>query len=343
MVARVFQKGGVLSIYGRHLQLKNTSNLPAICSNIGGTTISKRDFRKPANEDDEVEDVEKQKNRLNEVPNISKQDELGSSWLNIVMGLFSPKLTPFPGLIGMAPKKISHLDSTENGLKSLLKEKEHEEAQMVEKLLHENFTTNYIRQKQVVDEHNTSVTIQDLQDIAENSEFECRVQKCPKLLRKDLARLLPDWSRTSPISVVTLSQKTQHDMASWSIEMEDEREILLDQFISMAETVCERLTEKGYLADFIDPSCGRPYLGKYSTDTFFETDERYRHLGFTIEDLGCCKVLTHRIFGSNVFIGALFTTAPVNCSDLQESLEDINCNPANDGNQGDSSNGDSKE
>jgi hypothetical protein len=52
----------------------------------------------------------------------------------------------------------------------------------------------------------------------------------------------------------------------------------------------------------------------------FETDERYRNFGFEIEDLGCCKVLSHHVWGTHAFVGALFTTAPVPSPELQEVL-----------------------
>merc|ERR1711931_171669 len=88
-----------------------------------------------------------------------------------------------------------------------------------------------------------------------------------------------------PVSVITISFSTDNDMSKWSLK------------------------EEGFWADFIDPSSGTPHYSSHTNHTLFETDERYRMLGFSVEDLGCCKVISHGKFGRNVFVATIITNA----------------------------------
>lgn len=142
--------------------------------------------------------------------------------------------------------------------------------------------------------------------------LECAAFDCPQILRKDFADLFPDRNTMEgPFTVLTLSQHTQNDMSTWSMDVETEREELLETFMHGAMEICSCLQKHGFWSDFIDPSTGKPFKGPHTNAAFFETDERYRKLGFQIEDLGCCKVIRHHIWGTHTFVSCLFTNAPV--------------------------------
>lgn len=154
--------------------------------------------------------------------------------------------------------------------------------------------------------------------------LECIAQECPDTLRKGFNELFPNNNVNSEgkLTVVTLCQRTQHDMSTWSSEVEEEREELLEHFMISAKEICQILSEAGYWADFIDPTSGQAFLGTPNPSTaLFETDERFRQLGFDIEDLGCCKCIRHTVWGTNIFVGAIFTDAPNNSDLVKEILK----------------------
>lgn len=108
--------------------------------------------------------------------------------------------------------------------------------------------------------------------------LDCRAQECPLLLKKDFQELFPQHDiLTSPLTVVTVAQRTEYDSSCYTEEMGAERERLTDNFIQMARQVVRQLSVAGYWADFIDPSSGRPYLNtaNVSDAALFETDERF--------------------------------------------------------------------
>jgi len=143
-------------------------------------------------------------------------------------------------------------------------------------------------------------------------KVECKIETCPPSLKKGFQRLFSEITDLeSDLTVITISQETENDMAVWSNEVEEEREVMLSTFIENAKDIRERIQECGYWADVIDPSSGQALNGDHRNETLFETDERFNQLGFTVEDLGCCKALAHKHWGTYVFVGVLFTNAPV--------------------------------
>lgn len=176
---------------------------------------------------------------------------------------------------------------------------------------HEFILTQFIGEFLDKDEAALSQNIDGAEQYFDNSSVECAIQSCPELLRKDFQSMFPE-APSSGMMVVTVTQKTQNDMTAWCADVEQEREEMLDKFVDGAKEICYSLQREGFWADFIDPSSGLPFFGSYTNNTLFETDDRYRHLGFQIEDLGCCRVIRHSIWGTHVFVGTIFTNAPPN-------------------------------
>lgn len=176
-----------------------------------------------------------------------------------------------------------------------------------------------LTKSELVDSHQSSADMSMKVKPSSADTLECVAVEIPRVVRKEFQDLFPDCilSRTdvavddNHMTVIALSQRTHNDMTSWNDDVEEERENLLQNFIAGATDICHALQQAGYWADFIDPSSGRPYFGAYTNATLFETDERYRHFGFEINDLGCCKVICHHLWGTHAYVGALFTSAPI--------------------------------
>jgi hypothetical protein len=150
------------------------------------------------------------------------------------------------------------------------------------------------------------------------------VHDTPLLLRKEMKALFPAQNiEAGSFTTITYSQKTENDMSKWSEQVEDERENKMEVFVQAAKEICARLKEDGFWADFLDPCSGTPYYGVHTNTTMFETDEKFRLLGFRIEDLGCCKVILHPKYGRNVFVGCIVTNAGKENPLLDDILEDI--------------------
>uniref|UniRef100_UPI0037E7365A metabolism of cobalamin associated Db isoform X1 n=3 Tax=Semicossyphus pulcher TaxID=241346 RepID=UPI0037E7365A len=184
---------------------------------------------------------------------------------------------------------------------------------------HQNILTQFTSDLCDKDE-TTSQTVRRADQYFDTCSVECVVQTCPELLRKDFLSMFPE-APPSGLMAVTVTQKTKNDMSSWSSEVEEERERKLHTFIDGAQQICLSLQSEGFWSDFIDPSSGLAFFGPYTNLPLFETDERYSQLGFRVEDLGCCRVIRHALWGTNVFVGTIFTNAPPS-SDIMRKLQD---------------------
>ncbi|CAF2964561.1 unnamed protein product [Rotaria sp. Silwood2] len=163
-----------------------------------------------------------------------------------------------------------------------------------------------------------------LSNLINHDNLEIRAYDCPSLLRYELHRLFLNYNvLVQPLTAITIILKTNSDMTAWSPKVEEERNELTGQFIKLAHEMCAYLAAKQYWADFIDPSSGRPYYGPHTSDTLFETDERFRYFGINIVDLGCCRVVEHLQHGTHVFVGCVFTSALKNDPNVQHLLKEF--------------------
>lgn len=151
--------------------------------------------------------------------------------------------------------------------------------------------------------------------------IKCVAQECPLLLRKGIQELFPDCrdSNCSQITIVTISQPTSFRRMKWNRELETEK--LAKNFILLASDICTKLKMIGFWADFINPFSGKPHLGPPKQKKLYTTDERFRCLGFKIDDKNNCKVISYDRNIRN-FKGNLFTSAPMNAEFFKEIIDD---------------------
>lgn len=241
-------------------------------------------------------------------------------WPDPNLGLLGPKdkRLILPGNVGLSNDLIPHKKFPTKIIKKTLKEEDNILTCQLAGDRHSSAVNQAFNSDEMEDDNVASSSTVPQTNVI----LECIAQECPKLLQKDFSDLFPTLCLTAgPLTIVTLCQKTKNDMAVWNEDVDLEREELMLYFVIAAEEICTQLKQQGYWADFIDPSSGRPYLGDYTSATLFETDERYRHFGFKIEDLGCCKVISHRKWSTNVFVGCLFTNAPVNGPQIKAIID----------------------
>ncbi|PKU33109.1 methylmalonic aciduria and homocystinuria type d mitochondrial [Limosa lapponica baueri] len=174
-------------------------------------------------------------------------------WPDEVMGPFGPQDQRFqlPGNIGFD----CHLNGTASQKKSQVSKSLPDilaEPSASER--HEFVMAQYINEFQGADVPQKQ-QINSAETYFENAKVECAVQACPELLRKDFESMFPEVN-ANRLTVLTVTQKTKNDMTVWSQEVEDEREMLLENFINGAKEICYAICSEGYWADFIDPTSG---------------------------------------------------------------------------------------
>ncbi|XP_029672435.1 methylmalonic aciduria and homocystinuria type D homolog, mitochondrial-like isoform X2 [Formica exsecta] len=146
-------------------------------------------------------------------------------------------------------------------------------------------------------------------------------QECPVLLRKSIEELFPECLdvTSSQLTIITIRQKANLNSMRWRKEAETEK--LAKYFVLAAWNICTKLKMAGYWADFINPFSGQPHLSSRKSVNLYETDERFRCIGFKVKQRNNCKIITFDNSLQN-FIGSLYTTAPPNTELLEQIIND---------------------
>ena len=94
---------------------------------------------------------------------------------------------------------------------------------------------------------------------------ECLIQECPSFLQKGMLELFPGAKlKSEKLCVITLSEKTENDMTSWSMAVEEEREKLLEHvsvcYVCICVHVCEYVLFMSVHATLVFVFCVYVYL-----------------------------------------------------------------------------------
>lgn len=159
-----------------------------------------------------------------------------------------------------------------------------------------------------------NVSVKIINNYFKHATVEITAQSCPDILRKDFGEVFVDMPKQEgdKLTVVTIVQKTNNDMSGWNCAVDEERERNVKNFVEAATEICHLLRANNFWADFLDPSSGQAYFGSHSNSSLMETDERFNQLrcGFTIDDLGCCRVISHHKWAHHAQVLSLVTNVP---------------------------------
>ncbi|XP_077979071.1 cobalamin trafficking protein CblD-like [Glandiceps talaboti] len=243
-----------------------------------------------------------------------QQAGVGSDWPDGKLGFLTPpdKSFPLPGNVGAS----TQLKPPEVCLPVELNIKTLPTAHEKQVIVMEQFFLSDEGKAMTEQSEQSSKSIENV--------LECIAVECPKKLKKGFMELFPEAGiGNDGLTVITLCQKTVNDMSGWSPAVEEERNDLTDYFMAGAQEICDLLKSEGFWADFIDPSSGLAFYGRHTNINLFETDERYQSLGFDIIDLGCCKVISHHVWGTHAFVGSLFTNAPTDSTIMRQIMQSL--------------------
>lgn len=235
------------------------------------------------------------------------------------ISLFGPKdpRTPFPGNVGlesaMYPEEEPLPELNTDFLNPL-----YEDPDVITSEL------NMERQSRIADQFVFPPFAGELNDtesklMRANDLFDCISHPCPDLLAADVRELFPGRNFGPRVSVITISLREPQSDSGDALM----REEIMENFVFLAQFVVNKLLDHGYCADFVDPLIGRPMSSGMCRSSFLELDTRYRKQGFQLMKVGSCRVLRHHVWGSQRYVGSVFTNAAHNSPEVLELASSV--------------------
>ena len=128
--------------------------------------------------------------------------------------------------------------------------------------------------------------------------------------------LLPDWA-IAPQSVVLILLRARMSLAQEGLEIEAEKDRLLQEFWKIGDFICQENYRHGYSSEIISPKDGLPQYSSPGTLRFDSVAAVNYALRFpSARTAQGCKVLTHPQWQRAVYPGLLLSNSPPTKLDL---------------------------
>eukprot|EP00581_Thalassiosira_minuscula_P016296 CAMPEP_0183731830 /NCGR_PEP_ID=MMETSP0737-20130205/36580_1 /TAXON_ID=385413 /ORGANISM="Thalassiosira miniscula, Strain CCMP1093" /LENGTH=205 /DNA_ID=CAMNT_0025964665 /DNA_START=117 /DNA_END=734 /DNA_ORIENTATION=+ len=172
-------------------------------------------------------------------------------------------------------------------------------------------------------------------DKSTDDDLECSLHLLPKPLMREFGHVFNDEylkfrdnsgdaamsdagnDSTLRLLAIPTNQRAREDLVAVGDHIEQEKDRLLNVFMSFGKYICEQLRAKGFWADYIDPCSGLPMMSLNCNKVYSEVDGMECLLNYKAYNAGFCKILTHPKWGSAVYPATIFAHAP---ADVVKSL-----------------------
>ena len=122
-------------------------------------------------------------------------------------------------------------------------------------------------------------------------------------------QLLPDWNVAISYLILILQQSVV-SLESQSNLVKKEKDHLRTKFISAGCSLILELQNRGYQSDLFDPRTGHPFFTR-SGLAFDDNAVVKAVLNYPVTNSGQCSLITHPVWGNNVYPSTIVTSAPL--------------------------------